>query len=224
MIAAALGVGLALGPRHGVGGVAQASASNTPSLAGAGDELRRLEPGSTSRRRSMRGERGRRSGRRDGAGRSRRPDGAGAASISSTAPESEVSASVDGQDLDRAAEAVVAPAAPRSGPRRAASAISSLRRAVVDGLEVRRHPGLEREALQQRLAEARGWSWIFRPPRQLEHAGEQAAGARAGRWAIGGSPISSASSAASAVSSRAIAQAASCALDARRSSRRRRPW
>ena len=180
-----LGVGLALGPRHGVGGVQQAGVVEHALLAGAGEELGRLEAGLDVEAALDVGEEavavaagmvpGEAGGQTVPAGQ-HLLDGAGERGLGER----------DGQDLDRAGEAVVAPAA--LGQDGGAGLRHQLARgAVVDGLEVRRHPGLEREALEQRLAK-RVDRHDAQAPRQVEHAGEEAAGVAqgAGRGRLAG--------------------------------------
>ena len=102
-----------------------------------------------------------------------------------------------------------------------ASGISSLRRALVDGLEMRRHPGLEREPPQQRAAQ-RVDGHDAQPARQLQHLREQPARPVEQRCGIGrGSPVSSAARAASVGIVGSAAQAASRSSIRRRHLRRR---
>ena len=95
------------------------------------------------------------------------------------------------------------------------------RGALVDGLEMRRDPGLEREPPQQRAAQ-RVDGHDAEPARQVEHPREQAPRA-AERSGVGGAPVSASSSAARPLVA-APPPSRQPLLDPQPSSRPRRPW
>ena len=180
--------------------------------AGAGARARRLDAGlDFSAARCGRG--GRRTGRRVVPGaavrRWRWP------SISAIASVSVLSASVT-------ASMLAAPAERRArcrGASRSTSRRASLhqlgRGPLVDGLEMRRHPGLQREAAQQRPAQAVDGHDV-EAARQIEHAARTAGGRPLRVRAVGGAPVRSRSSAASRASSALTAQPASrCSIRSR---------
>ena len=112
--------------------------------------------------------------------RGRRWNAARPRSSRSRWPSSSASVSVSvalgqrhGQDLHGPAQRRAAIAGPARRTSSRASCISSRGAALVDGLEVRRHPGLERESAQQRAAQ-RVDGHHAQPARQLQHLREQA--------------------------------------------------
>ena len=205
--------------RHGVGGVQQAGVVEHALRTGAGEELGRLETGLDVEAALDVGEEavavaaGMVPGEAGGQ-RCRR------ASISSTAPESEVSASVTARTSTARA---------RRSSRRQPSVRTAARASAISSLAVRSSMvskcGATPASSGKRLSSAWQSAWIVMMPRPRGRSSTRAKRRRASRRVRGegGSPVSSSISAASAFSSRATAHAASW-RSIRAPIRRRRPW